>query len=824
MSPPGRKSVPIPNVNNPPEGGPVAGSHRKKGHVMQSSLELVFSYSRSQQMRYGGHLHTAPSFVDESSSLRHPSSQEDGDFPDHAEYDEDQYYDRDVANRWEQLEGASPLGAQPGAGEGGDAAVERGPNLAPGAEGYERRHSEAPAIFHADDFPGLSPTDTTQPKVQSPKTIPPGAGAGTGAGATGSPTPGLISINMFSPRVAPSQLGSSMASGVGSGAGGARGGTATAGSSGASAGLGRGRAGAGAPGLGLQREGTRGSVSSAAASVGPQKGQDGVEGEGAPLLGDGRRRETYAAVVAREGVGRRRRSSGRRRRVVEGESTDGQTLFNATAVLVGIGLLSLPLAFAYSGWIAGSAMLLGFGWLTCHTAKLLARLIFADRSMLGYTDIGKRAFGRWAGAAINCLFCLELFALGVALVVLFGDTLNILYPSITSNTWKLIGFFIIVPTALLPLRLLSLPSLLSSISSLLLILVLLIDGLVKPDAPGSLRSPMATHVWPEVTGGNWLGGIGLVLAGFGGHAVMPSLARDMKHPENFDRVIDKAFAIATAISFVAGAAGYLMIGPNVSDEITRDLMQEKYHYPRVLNIIALWMIVINPLTKFGLASRPLNVTLESIIGIAPIPIPLPPSDSALESGDLEPLPGSSGKTDRTTNPRSSSFSIQTPSYTNPRRRSSSLSPTRRLSHSQAQGQAQDRPHDSGISHASSHAHYSHSQIALLHVGERRKAAWRVVSRTVVTAACTLTAVALPGFGRVMAFLGSFSAFLICIILPLLFYIRLSPILIPSTTKHDWKTRASSAGHWALVVLSVGLMVGGTVWAFLPGSGHGELDP
>jgi amino acid permease len=45
---------------------------------------------------------------------------------------------------------------------------------------------------------------------------------------------------------------------------------------------------------------------------------------------------------------------------------DGQ-LFNAVAVLVGIGLLSLPLAFAYAGWIGSTMMLLGFAWLTCHT-------------------------------------------------------------------------------------------------------------------------------------------------------------------------------------------------------------------------------------------------------------------------------------------------------------------------------------------------------------------------------------------------------------------------------------------------------------------------
>jgi hypothetical protein len=31
------------------------------------------------------------------------------------------------------------------------------------------------------------------------------------------------------------------------------------------------------------------------------------------------------------------------------------------------------------------------------------------------------------------------------------------------------------------------------------------------------------------------------LAGFGGHAVVPGLARDMKHPKDFARVINRAF-------------------------------------------------------------------------------------------------------------------------------------------------------------------------------------------------------------------------------------------------------------------------------------------
>lgn len=111
----------------------------------------------------------------------------------------------------------------------------------------------------------------------------------------------------------------------------------------------------------------------------------------------------------------------------------------------------------------------------------------------------------------------------------------------------------IVPTVLLPLRLLSLPSLLSSISSFFLIIVLLVDGILPSPEPssastGSLLHPSPTSLSPEWSRGNWLGGIGLILAGFGGHAVMPSLARDMKRPEKFDGIVNWAFVSFAIVS------------------------------------------------------------------------------------------------------------------------------------------------------------------------------------------------------------------------------------------------------------------------------------
>jgi hypothetical protein len=50
----------------------------------------------------------------------------------------------------------------------------------------------------------------------------------------------------------------------------------------------------------------------------------------------------------------------------------------------------------------------------------------------------------------------------------------------------------------------------------------------------------------------------LVLAGFGGHAVVPGLARDMKKPQDFERVINRAFVSigrGEARRVLAGAKG-----------------------------------------------------------------------------------------------------------------------------------------------------------------------------------------------------------------------------------------------------------------------------
>lgn len=296
-----------------------------------------------------------------------------------------------------------------------------------------------------------------------------------------------------------------------------------------------------------------------------------------------------------------------------GQSTYGQTLFNSIAILLGIGMLSEPLAFAYAGWVGGTVLIVFMGFLNCYTAKILAGIILEDPRLRSYADIGRKAFGPKSTALTTIMFCLELFAVGVAFVTLAADSMHEVMPAYSSNTFKIASIVVLVPLVFLPLSILSYTSILGICSTLLIILVIFIDGFSKPDAPGSLWSPAATS-WGTDSMTELGVAFGLLMAGFSGHAVIPSLARDMVDPSEFNNMINWAFVVTTFIYGVIGYAGYLMFGRNVSDEVSKDLMSTP-GYNSWINEIALWTLVSTPLTKFPLSTRPLNVILEIMLGI-----------------------------------------------------------------------------------------------------------------------------------------------------------------------------------------------------------------
>ncbi|KIJ68263.1 hypothetical protein HYDPIDRAFT_81664 [Hydnomerulius pinastri MD-312] len=280
-------------------------------------------------------------------------------------------------------------------------------------------------------------------------------------------------------------------------------------------------------------------------------------------------------------------------------------------------MLSEPLAFAYAGWFWGTVLIIFFGVICCYTAKLLAHEILIDPRLRSYADIGLKAFGPKSFWLTSSLFCLELFSVGVVLVTLSADSLHAVWPAYSANTYKICSLVVLTPTVFMPLSILSLTSLLGITSTLLVIAVIFVDGFSKLDGPGSLWSPAQTSFSPGTFGEVGVA-FGLLMAGLSGHVVIPSLARDMIDPSQFNHMANWAFGIATLIYAVIGYAGYLMFGSSVSDEISKDLLATP-GYNRTLNQVAIWLLVITPLTKFALSTRPLNIILEIMLGLDPTP-------------------------------------------------------------------------------------------------------------------------------------------------------------------------------------------------------------
>ncbi|GEM08912.1 amino acid transporter [Rhodotorula toruloides] len=432
-----------------------------------------------------------------------------------------------------------------------------------------------------------------------------------------------------------------------------------------------------------------------------------------------------------------------------GESTWSQSLFNTVNVLIGVGLLADPLAFADAGWIFGTILLLFCCLVTNYTAKMLAAMMRQDRHSHTYADVLIRAYGgNYTPSLIYFLFLVELLTFSVATVELFADSMASLFPKIGAFVFKLISYGILLPTTFLPLRILSLTSLIGIMSSFVLLAVLITDGAVKHDAPGSLVQVMPTSVWPR-----WKRfplSFGLLMSGFSGHAVVPSLYRDMAHPQHFGSMINVAYIIAFSTSLVFAVLGYLMFGNDVSSEITRDLAKTT-GYPIVLNKLAVWMVALNPLVKYAIANKPLVQTFEHLLGLH-----------------------------HHHAPSSSPTSQQAPSASDP---SDSVIATSNLSHltPAISSAISSVPLTTPAQHA---AHVAH---------QRRVRILRyTVFRPALTLLCVGIAIAIPQFDRVLAFLGSASAFVICVIGPVGAYLIVGKKREPGTLGSR-KRRKSSVG-------------------------------
>ncbi|KAG9304121.1 hypothetical protein G9A89_001623 [Geosiphon pyriformis] len=289
-------------------------------------------------------------------------------------------------------------------------------------------------------------------------------------------------------------------------------------------------------------------------------------------------------------------------------STFRQSIFNSCNILIGIGILALPLGFRFAGWAIGLSLFAFCLVVTNYTAKVLAKCLDYDEGLHTYADMGAIAYGEGARLFISCLFSLELIASSTALIILVGDSLETIYPDVSIITLKVIGWIVMTPLTFMAIRYLSYFSLLGIFSAFTLVSVMIYDGLTKLEKPGSLIDPEETQLLPP----SWTTlpmSFGLIMAGFTGHAVFPTVYRDMDNPKEYPRMVNLTYAMTTTVYLVMAVGGYLMFGNETLQEITQNIMMTK-GYNVFLNQIVIWLVAINPIAKYALTLNPINLTLE----------------------------------------------------------------------------------------------------------------------------------------------------------------------------------------------------------------------
>ncbi|KAI8370468.1 transmembrane amino acid transporter protein-domain-containing protein [Radiomyces spectabilis] len=293
------------------------------------------------------------------------------------------------------------------------------------------------------------------------------------------------------------------------------------------------------------------------------------------------------------------------------KSSFTQSIFNSINILIGIGILALPLGFKCAGWVIGISVFVFCCGLTNYTAKLLAKCLDADPNSRTYGDMGAMAFGLKGCVMVTVLFITELITSSVALVVLLGDGIDSLFPGHDTLSIRMLSFLILTPMLFLPVRHLSYTSLLGIMSAFCIIIVIVVDGLSKPFAPGSLIEPADTELLPS----DWMTvplSFGLIMAGFAGHAVFPTVYRDMDDPKRYRSMVNWTYVATTIVYFAVAACGYMMFGSQTMQEITQNIVAVP-EYNQTLNRLAVWLIAMNPIAKYGLTLNPVNLSWQILV-------------------------------------------------------------------------------------------------------------------------------------------------------------------------------------------------------------------
>lgn len=303
--------------------------------------------------------------------------------------------------------------------------------------------------------------------------------------------------------------------------------------------------------------------------------------------------------------------------IIAGQSTAPQTVLNSINVLIGVGLLALPVGLLRGGWVIGFSMLLLGCAATYWTASLISKAMDTDQTIMTYADLGYASYGSTAKLLISIIFTIDLLGSGVSLVLLFSDSLYSLLGNDaagwTKTSFKFLALIVLTPFTFMPLPILSIFLGFGILATFSIIVLVALCGLLKTSSPGSLIQVMPTNLWPKSIP-DVFAAVGIIMAPFSGHAIFPNLKNDMRHPHKFTNTLATTYTLTCLADCSMAIIGFLMFGGLCNNEVTSNLL-ETAGYPRWVYPLISALICLIPLAKTPLNAKPIISTLDALLDL-----------------------------------------------------------------------------------------------------------------------------------------------------------------------------------------------------------------
>ncbi|KAF4650275.1 hypothetical protein FOZ61_000465 [Perkinsus olseni] len=247
-------------------------------------------------------------------------------------------------------------------------------------------------------------------------------------------------------------------------------------------------------------------------------------------------------------------------------SSSFRTIVNFALVAIGVGILALPRAIAQGGWIVGS-LLISVAWGVSQYAifllwKCMVMAPDGKEKFTSFPAIGRECFGRVGEVVVAVVLYADLLMVCSLLVILVGDGMHQLVPSVERIWWCLIFVGIMMPLAWMPtmkeVAFVSGLGIAAAFVTVIMVIVASSREVVDPVEETHYELFPSTPMLATLSFTNFMNAFTVA-------PVVPTLINDMRNPMAFARVSVVGFFLIFVIFAAIAFAGYAGFGRGLLD-------------------------------------------------------------------------------------------------------------------------------------------------------------------------------------------------------------------------------------------------------------------